>query len=122
MRVISVKPESDMFVLVNDDNSWMQTIHASEESDQGYSEYDEEGWIKLVFENIPKSGKFTLYSYRKDSNGSPGTLISEQSEKEIVEVKQYALVETGDVAEIERNKTIYAEATEFDDWLEEFAG
>ena len=117
-----VKPESDMFVLVNDDNSWMQTIHASEESDQGYSEYDEEGWIKLVFENIPKSGKFTLYNYRKDSNGSPGTLISEQSEKEIVEVKQYALVETSDVAEIEIDKTIYTEATEFDDWLEEFAG
>ena len=59
---------------------------------------------------------------RKDSNGSPGTLISEQSEKEIIEEKQYALVETSDVAEIEIDKTIYTEATEFDDWLEEFAG
>lgn len=58
---------------------------------------------------------------RKDSNGSPGTLISEQSEKEIIEEKQYALVETSDVAEIEIDKTIYAEATEFDEWFEEFA-
>ena len=59
---------------------------------------------------------------RKDSSGSPGTLISEQTKKEIVEVKQYALVETSDVAEIEIDKTIYAEATEFDEWFEEFAG
>ena len=99
-----------------------EPIHASEESDQGYSEYDEEGWIKLIFENIPKSGKFTLYNYRKDSNGSPGTLISEQSEKEIAEEKQYALVETAEVIEIEVDKALYEEATEFDDWLEEFAG
>ena len=40
---------------------------------------------------------------RKDSSGSPGTLISKQVEKEI-------------------DKTIYAEATEFDEWFEEFAG
>jgi hypothetical protein len=116
------KPANDMFVLVNDENDWMQTIHASKDRYQGYSEYDEDGWIKLVFENIPKAGKFTLYNYRKDSNGSPGTLISEQTEKEIVEEKQYALVETAEVVEIEIDKTIYTEATEFDDWLEKFAG
>ena len=40
---------------------------------------------------------------RKDSSGFPGTLISKQVEKEI-------------------DKTIYTEATEFEDWLEEFVG
>ena len=44
---------------------------------------------------------------RKDSNGPPDTLISEQSEKEIIEEKQYALLETAEVIEIEIDKTIY---------------
>lgn len=75
-------------------------------------------WIKLVFEDIPKSGKFTLYNYRKDSNGSPGTLISEQTEKGIVSEKKYELVEVGKLADVEIDKAIYTEATEFDEWLE----
>ena len=32
------------------------------------------------------------------------------------------ITEVAYTAEIEIDKTIYAEATEFDDWLEEFAG
>jgi hypothetical protein len=116
------KPRNDMFVLVNEDNDWLQTIHAGIKNTLGYGNYDEDGWIQLIFQDIPKSGKFSLYNYRKNSNGSPVTLISDLTETEILQEKQYQLLDTGDSTSHQMDNHLYMEAKEWDDWLEEFIG
>lgn len=114
-----VKPASDMLVLVHEDSGWTQTIFVGKRNPMGYVEYEKDGWVKIVFEDIPKSGKFSLYSYNQKSDASPVSFFTDKTEEDLYNEPEPTLAEAGEpLAPPETDSSLYDEALAWDEWLD----
>lgn len=111
------KPEDDILVLIHEDSDWMQTIYVGSNNVKGDVEFHDDGWVKVTFEDIPKEGKFSLYSENRNSNASPVTMFSNKTEPELMAKPEYITEAVADIDEIEEDLTMLGETFEWEEWL-----
>ncbi|MFT4765645.1 MAG: hypothetical protein ACI9OH_002757 [Oleispira sp.] len=115
------KPKDDVLVLVHEDSDWKQVLHIGDNNDLGEVDYDEDGWVKLAFHDIPKTGKFSLYNECKTSSASPVTMFSELSKSDLLEKPTYTPETSAPVDEKPEDLAALGETLEWEEWLESMA-
>jgi hypothetical protein len=65
----------DEYVLQHEDSDWIQTIEVNSSLKGDQLSRVKDGWYELRFENLPSSGKFSLYSTPIDGYASPIVLF-----------------------------------------------
>ena len=60
----------DEYVLQHEDSDWIQTIEVNSSLKGDQLSRVKDGWYELTFENLPRSGKFSLYSTPVDRYAS----------------------------------------------------
>lgn len=115
------KPKDDVLVLVHEDSDWKQVLHVGGDNDLGEVDYDDDGWVKIAFHDIPKSGKFSLYNECKTSSASPVTMFSELSKSDLLEKPTYTPETSAPVDEKPEDLTALGETLEWEEWLESMA-
>lgn len=83
------KPKDDVLVLVHEDSDWMQTVYVGSNNAKGDAVFVDDGWVKATFEDIPKKGKFSLYSESRNSNASPVTMFTDMTEVSLLKKITY---------------------------------
>lgn len=111
------KPKDDILVLVHEDSDWIQTIYVGSNNVKGDVAFHDDGWVKITFEDIPKEGKFSLYSENRNSNASPATMFSDKTESELMAKPEYTTETAADIDESEEDLTMLGETFEWEEWL-----
>jgi hypothetical protein len=112
------KPTDDILVLVHEESDWIQTVYVGSNNTAGDVLFEDDGWVKLEFENIPKKGKFSLYSESRSSNASPTTMFSNMTQADLLKKTTYTPEATSVINEKEEDLSILGETLEWEEWLE----
>jgi hypothetical protein len=115
------KPKDDVLVLVHEDSNWKQVLHVGGDNDLGEVDYDDDGWVKIAFHDIPKSGKFSLYNECKISSASPVTMFSDLSKSDLLEKPIFTPEVSSPVDEKPEDLSALGETLEWEEWLESMA-
>jgi hypothetical protein len=115
------KPKNDVLVLVHEDSDWIQTVYVGKNNEKGDVLFEDDGWVKLSFENIPKKGKFSLYNESKNSNASPTTMFSSMTEADLLKEITYTPESSSVVDEKAEDHSTLGETLKWEEWLENLA-
>jgi hypothetical protein len=110
-------PSSDVLVLVHEDSEWKQAIYIAKQPKQVINK--EDGWLTVLFENLPEKGKFSLYQQNQNTHSAPMTLFNDLEYANIVKndvIEEMAMV---DLAPMNTDDAdLVTQAKSWDDWLD----
>ncbi len=110
-------PSSDVLVLVHEDSSWKQAIYIAKQPKKIINK--EEGWLTVLFEDLPEKGKFSLYQQNQNTHSAPMTLFSDLEYAKIVKndvIDEMAMVDPA--PENTDDADLLTQAKSWDDWLD----
>jgi len=112
------KPKDDVLVLVHEDSDWIQTVYVGSNNAKGDAAFVDDGWVKATFEDIPKEGKFSLYSESRNSNASPVTMFTGMTEVGLLKKITYTPETSSIMNEKEEDLSLLGETFEWEEWLD----
>jgi len=112
------KPKVDVLVLVHEDSDWIQTVYVGSNNAKGDAAFVDDGWVKATFEDIPKEGKFSLYSESRNSNASPVTMFTGMTEVGLLKKITYTPETSSIMNEKEEDLSLLGETFEWEEWLD----
>jgi hypothetical protein len=112
-------PHHEMFVLQHEDSVWVQRIEVSKGASSKQVSILNEGWVRVEFLDIPKTGKFSLISIAMDQQSSPIVHFNGKTYDELMEtaVIDDLVTEQSDVTPLAVDDDVAA-MDEYDNWLD----
>jgi len=115
-------PHHELFLLQHEDSDWVQRIEVTKGLSSPQTQLRRDGWVSIQFENIPKSGKFSLISIAMDQQSSPVVHFNAQTydslmKKPAIEDLHTSVSDTELLPDCDNAMAM----TEFDEWLDEWA-
>lgn len=115
-------PLHEFFILQHEDSDWIQTIEVTKSHAKPGTSDLGGGWSQLVFDYLPKEGKFTLYSVPADRQSSP---VVHFNAVEYDDINNKAELEKLELIDGDEESLLEAEnadaAREFVDWLDQWS-